>query len=245
MRVAMILMFLCVSLSSVAFAAPITTGSLIDEMIDMHRLTRFPAPAYKTVQFSSYDRRSSVPGGTDWFANSDGFGKEPIPNFEAVITPPDGDVPGEYLMCDVRGPGAIVRLWTARIAGTIRVYLDDADAPLYNGPAEEFLLHPYNRFLPGTDLTPDVLTGTFYQRNASYAPIPFAKRCRMVWVGNHAETHFYEIQMRLYDEGAEVVTFSPHDVEANAERIRRVASILANVDREWPYRSIEDTLPKA
>jgi len=243
MRVTMILLLLCVSLSPVALAAPITTGSLIDEMVDMHRLTRFPVPAYKTVQFSSYDRRSSVPGGTDWFANSDGFGKEPIPNFEAVITPPDGDAPGEYLMCDVAGPGAIVRLWTARIAGTIRVYLDDADAPLYDGPAEEFLLHPYNEFLPGTNLTPEVLAGTFYQRNASYAPIPFATRCRMVWIGNHAETHFYEIQMRLYDEGAAVVTFSPDDVEANAERIRRVASILAHVNREWPYRSTNDAVP--
>jgi len=242
MRIAVILC-LCVGLSCVSYAASITTGSLIDEMVDMHRLTRFPKPAYKTVQFSSYDRRSSVPEGKEWFANSDGFGNEQIPNFEAVIKAPEGDVPGEYLMCDVRGPGAIVRLWTARIAGTLRVYLDDADTPLYNGPAEEFSLHPYNRFLQGTDLTPEFLTGTIHQRNASYAPIPFAKRCRVVWVGNHKETHFYEIQMRTYTEEAEVVTFSPHDVETNSERIRRVASILANVDREWTYRSKETPVP--
>ncbi len=244
MRIAMVI-FLCVGFSCVASGEPITTGSLIDEMVDMHRLTRFPVPAYKTVQFSSYDRRSSVPGGRDWFANSDGFGNEPIPNFEAVIKAPEEDVPGEYLMCDVRGPGAIVRLWTARIAGTLRVYLDNADSPVYEGPAEEFLLHPYDRFLTGTDLTPEVLTGTFYQRNASYAPIPFAKRCRLVWVGNHKDTHFYEIQMRMYAKEAEVVTFSPHDVEANSQRIRRVASILANVDREWPYRSRKTPVPIA
>ena len=244
MRIVMIL-FLCVGLSCVASAEPITTATLIEEMVDMHRLTRFPVPAYRTVQFSSYDRRSSVPGGKDWFANSDGFGNEPVPNFEAVIKEPEADVPGEYLMCDVRGPGAIVRLWTARIAGKLRVYLDDVDTPLYEGPAEEFLLHPYNRFLKGTALTPEVLTGTFYQRNASYAPIPFAKRCRVVWVGNHKETHFYEIQVRMYVEKAEVVTFSPHDLKANSERIRRVASILANVDREWPYLSKKTPVPIA
>ena len=49
-----------------SFAEPITTESLIGEMTDMHRLTYFPAPAYKTVQFSSYDRRSNLPGGPAW-----------------------------------------------------------------------------------------------------------------------------------------------------------------------------------
>jgi len=112
--------------SATVVAAPITTGTLLDEMTDMHRLTRFPDPAYKTVQFSSYDHRSAVPAGPRWFDNSDGFGREPIPNFQSVLRAPEGDNPGEYLMCDVQGPGAIVRLLTARITGAIRMYLDDA-----------------------------------------------------------------------------------------------------------------------
>ena len=45
----------------------VTTGSLYEQMIDLAGLAEFPDPAYKTVQFSSYDRRSSVPGGPGWF----------------------------------------------------------------------------------------------------------------------------------------------------------------------------------
>jgi len=95
----------------------VTTGSLYSEMIDLAGLAEFPNPAYKTMQFSSYDRRSSVPGGPDWFANSDGFGGEPRPGFEAVLREPGEDSIGQYLVADVAGPGAIVPLWTAAIDG--------------------------------------------------------------------------------------------------------------------------------
>ncbi|HQI29008.1 MAG TPA: hypothetical protein PLT20_13060, partial [Sedimentisphaerales bacterium] len=87
----------------------ITTESLFQEMIDMANLARFPSPAFRTLQFSSYDRRSKLPGGPDWFANSDGFGGEPIPNFEKVLRAPDADGVGEYLIADIEGPGAVVR----------------------------------------------------------------------------------------------------------------------------------------
>ena len=217
-----------------AVAAPVTTGSLIDEMADLGRLTRFPAPAYRTIQFSSYDHRSTVPGGPHWFDNSDGFGEEPVPNFEAVIKAAEGKAPGEYLMCDVAGPGAVVRLWTAQITGTLRMWLDDRPAPVYDGPAETFFLHPYDGFWAGSGLTPGNLKGTLYQNTASYAPIPFARRCRMVWYGNPRETHFYQIQVRTYDKGTEVVSFSPGDLKDSAERIRRAVSALAHPDAQKP-----------
>ena len=102
----------------------INTGLLFEEMIDMVNLSEFPNPTYKTIQFSSYDRRSKLPGGPDWFANSDGFGGEPIPNFEEVISEPDSAGVGEYLIADIDGPGAIVRVWTAAIGGNIKMFLD-------------------------------------------------------------------------------------------------------------------------
>ena len=108
-------------LCTTAAGGAITTGILFDEMIDMHRLTRFPSPGFKTIQFSSYDRSSSVPGGKEWFANSDGFGGEPTPNFEAVIKTAEKGGTGEYLMSDVKGPGDIAGTWTAQITGSERV----------------------------------------------------------------------------------------------------------------------------
>ena len=106
--------FLCITAFTVSLhAEPVTTGTLVNEMVDMLRLTYFPDPYFKTVQFSSYDHRSIHPGGTDWFANSDGFGNEPVPNFEDIVREPDSEGIGEYQICDVKGPGAIVRVWTS------------------------------------------------------------------------------------------------------------------------------------
>ncbi len=230
---------LCVGLGCSAWGAPITTGSLIDEMTDMTALTYFPEPAYETVQFSSYDRRSSVPGGEHWFANADGFGMEPIPGFEREIRPPDGDTPGEYLICDVEGPGAIVRLWTATISGDVRVTLDDASAPLYEGPAEKFFRHPYDTFLADSAITPEVLAGSLYQRNAAYAPFPFAKRCKIVWIGNARKVHFYQVQIRKYAKETPVATFAPNDINVFADKIKKAASVLSDIEKNWTYVSQE------
>lgn len=236
MRIAPIVL-LCLSRCLSVAAGPITTTSLINEAIDMNRLTRFPAPAYDTVQFSSTDHRSIEPGGRDWYANSDGFGKEPVPNFEAVLRAPEGDGAGEYLICDVPGPGAIVRLWTARIGGTIRMYLDESETPVYDGPAEDFFLRPYNAYLSGTGLSAEDFNNALYQRNAAYTPFPFAKHCRITWEGRHDQIHFYEVQVRRYAPDAEVRTFSPDDLKMDAEIIRQPLAVLANIDEIWPYRS--------
>lgn len=224
-------------IGAAAYGEPITTGSLLREMIDLHKLADFPSPAYKTVQYSSYDHRSMLPGGPEWFANSDGFGKEPIPNFEQVIREPADGKPGEYLICDVKGPGAIVRTWTAAIRGDIRLFLDDMDKPLFDGPAEEFLYRPYEPFSKEAGIEPDFYRGSFQQNRAGYAPMPFAKRCRIVWVGNVNEIHFYQIQIRFYEPTAEVVTFSSQDVKKYAGDIREVGKVLAAPAANWKYAS--------
>ena len=164
------------------------------------------------------------PGDLGWFANSDGSG------VEAVLKEPEGNQPGEYLLAEGDGPGAIVRMWTADINGTIRVYLDGAETPVYDGPSQAFIRRPYDSYLDGSGLGPEDLDGVLYQRDASYAPIPFGKRCRIVWIGFEKDVHFYHIQFHVYTPGTEVTTFRPTDVAANAERIRRVGAAMKFAD---------------
>jgi len=228
-------LFLLAGLSVLAVNAEvgqpaITTGSLFEEMVDLTNLARFPSPAFRTVQFSSHDRRSNLPGGPNWFANSDGFGGEPVPNFEKVLRAPDAAGVGEYLIADVNGPGAIVRLWTAAISGQVRVYLDGAQNPLFEGSADDFFHRPYDRFGQMKEVDADRFRRTIYQRDASYAPIPFAKRLRAVWTGNVKEIHFYELQVRLYDPQASVVSFRPEDIQQYRETIDKVTAILSDPD---------------
>jgi hypothetical protein len=209
----------------------ITTETLFKEMIDMVGLTYFPDPPFRTVQFSSFDHRSTLPGGPDWFANSDGFGGEPIPNFEQVIREPGEDGIGEYLIADVQGPGAIVRLWTAAISGQVRFFLDDQIDPLYDGPAQDFFQKTYDSFPEIASINREFFEKTVYQRDASYTPIPFDQRMRLFWIGNLKEIHFYQVGVRLYPEGTPIQSFSPQDLATYKDSINRVISALANPDK--------------
>jgi hypothetical protein len=246
MRLAVLLSTVALTTAIVAGDAcgePITTESLVAEMIDMHNLAEFPAPAYKTVQFSSHDHRSTVPDGPDWFGNSDGFGGEPIPNFEAVLREPDKEGVGEYLVCDVKGPGAIVRTWTAAINGTIRMFLDDADTPTFEGSADEFFRNPTARYAEAAGVDSGLFAATFQQRDACYLPVPFARRCRIVWTGKVRSIHFYEVQIRCYEPDAEVKAFRAGDLKEYRKTFERVAGVLADPNGAWPYASKREALP--
>ncbi|MBN1185384.1 MAG: DUF2961 domain-containing protein [Bacteroidales bacterium] len=208
----------------------VTTGTLLQEMITLENLAEFPSPAYNTIQFSSYDRRSinqDVPG---WFDNSDGFGGESIPGFEKVLKEPDKKGIGEYLVCDVKGPGAIVRLWTAAIYGTVKLYLDDNTVPIYEGDANDFFQHTY-KVLASSDNP--LFDGTFTQYAAGYYPIPFAKRCKIIWIGNLMDLHFYHVNVRLYEEGTRVITFKTDDIKTFTKQIRQVAEVLKDPDANF------------
>jgi hypothetical protein len=209
---------------------PITTGTLLDEMTDLNRLSRLAEPKYRTVQFSSYDRRSTKPSETGWFANEDGFGNEPVPSFVQVIKPPDESGIGEYLICDVQNPGAIVRLWSAGIKGEIRLFLDDMNIPVFEGNAEDFFWNTPDAFL-GEGKETDA-SKTFRQFDAVYFPIPFARSCRMEWTGDIRDLHFYHVGVRMYDTGTRIETFTPGEIPRNAEKLKFIQSALYPANAE-------------
>ena len=222
---------------SVGCATSIHTGKLLREMTDLARLADLPQPFYKTIQFSSYDRASALPGGPGWFANNDGFGNEASPNFEAVLKEPDAEGIGEYLICDVEGPGAIVRTWTAACTGDIRLFLDGSRTPLYEGPAPEFLTCPYRPFAKQLGIDEAMLNGAFQQSMAGYCPIPFAKRCRLIWIGDVKKVHFYHVQIRRYDSSAAVKTFAPEDLKSYATDLQNTSRLLADPQGQCPATS--------
>jgi len=232
----LILLFLTLSTSCIR-AETITTESLLNDMTDMKGLSVFPEPAYKTIQFSSYDRTARIPGGPNWFANSDGFGSEPLAGFEEVLRKPHNGKAGKYLICNVEGPGAIVRTWSAggAMAGKIKMYLDDSNEPIYDGPALEFFRHPYRKFAEKLDIDDSFMDGTFLQRDACYFPVAFAKRCKVLWFGDKKQIHFYHLQIRKYDKNTKVKTFDSNDFRDNLSKIKDTAKILSNPLDNYQY----------
>ncbi|MBN1185399.1 MAG: DUF2961 domain-containing protein [Bacteroidales bacterium] len=225
-------------LSSLRINAQVTTGTLINEMINLKNLAEYPSPSYNTIQFSSYDRRSTFPDAPGWFENSDGFGGELIPGFEKVLKEPGENGIGEYLICDVEGPGAIVRLWTAAINGNIRMYLDGQSKPVYDGDATSFFTKTYYAIAPKTTID---LNGSFTQNMAGYYPIPFEKRCKIIWEGDIKGLHFYHVNIRQYEKGTRLTTFKSADIKAYSKEIENAEKILSDPDNNLVTVNAEPT----
>jgi hypothetical protein len=230
--------FLCVLTAGAQAAEPsataVTTGTILEEMTDLARLARWPDPAYRTVQFSSYDRRSATSEAPGWFSNADGFGGEPVPAFQKVLREPRDGKPGLYLLAEVRGPGAIVRGWSAGMAGVLRVYLDPAASAgdrgegikIWEGPGYDFLARRSAHYLKLAGVELDA-KDAFTQEDADYLPVPFARGLRVTWEGNLNEIHFYHLQVRLYSRAAVVRTFDPKDIKTFQTQARAaVAGLL-------------------
>ena len=206
----------------------VTTENLIDEMTDLSRMTNLPEPWYKTVQFSSYDRRSissSLPG---WFSNSDGFGNEPQPGFVEILKEPDAEGQGEYLICDIKGPGAILRFWTAGISGKVRLFIDDPVSPVFEGDASKLFWNPLAA-LTGQEADSS-FQKAYRQFDACYLPVPFSGSCRMEWIGNLKKTHFYHVGVRLYAPGTDVKSWRDADPEIIRMKLEQVREHFNNPD---------------
>ncbi len=218
--------------SPLASAQTVTTGSLLNQMTDYATLARFPEPAYRTIQFSSYDRRSISTETPGWFTNADGFGGEPIPAFLKVLRDAPKDQPGLYLLADVTGPGAIVRGWSAGMGGILRVYLDPTEssdgALIFQGPAYDFLARrtPHYIKLAGLELDSK---NAISQEDSDYLPIPFANGLKVTWEGKLNELHFYHLQVRLYPKDTPVQSFIPNtDLKTFESQLRAAVAGLLN-----------------
>ena len=111
-------------------APDVNVKSLLPEMTDLARLAHRASPTYTMAQASSYDRNSKAPGDEAWFANAD-YG-------QYDRTEQHGDRT-EYVMADLKGPGAVVRIWSANPSGTIRFYFDGEATPRFSAKMADLL----------------------------------------------------------------------------------------------------------
>jgi hypothetical protein len=226
---------------SPSFAAPaarpgeITAATLLDELVDVGRLARLPSPAYRARFASSYDRRSVNPGdAAGWFANDDWASAERA-NYLRVEARSGRN---EYVLLDAKGPGAIVRLWSASPAGTLRIYFDDEERPTVEEPFEEFI--------GGTGSMPAPFAYVAARGYNSYFPLPFRRACKITIdslvarepsSGRELPKVYYQIQYREYPESSakDVRTYRAVDAESVKSNAR-----VSRIFNE-PFRTYEAT----
>jgi hypothetical protein len=129
----------------------------------------------------------------------------------------DGDT---ALLADLKGPGAIVRIWSTDVlkvgdhlssvpTGTLKIYIDDNPVPVINLPFGDLFKGKVPPFM--APLT--TINGAAYY---TYLPIPYAKHCRITV--DKPDQLFYQIDSIHFPDGTKVRPFAlpltPDDNEA-------------------------------
>ena len=209
---------------TVAAEPPVTLRSLLEELIDVDHVARWPRPEFTCKQASSYDRASTTPDDPKtWFANGD---QNQFIRSEQV----DGRT--EKVMLDAEGPGAVVRFWITsgnEKKGAIRIYLDGAATPTVTVPSYDFTNNdalpagkPLLTSHPGAE--PNGRGG-----NTLFLPIPYARHCKITWEeGEKSGARYYQINYRTYAPGTMVETYSPAALEAAKQLREQVNETLAD-----------------
>lgn len=166
-------------------------------MMDLEWLTRLPDPAFLAAQASSYDRRSK-PGG-DMFANGD---------FGQFVREEQIGARKEFVLADLKGPGAVTRIWSANPSGTLRMYFDGEPSPRLVTPMKDFLR---GKVAPWTN-------AFAYEASRGcniYFPFPYAKSLKITvdesdGIGK-ARGLYYHVNYRTYSAGTPTESYNPTD----------------------------------
>jgi hypothetical protein len=206
----------------------ISVLTLLGETADLAHLARLPRARFAAGQAASTDRRSRSPDdGESWFANDD-FVTDTQANLVRVEAQPDGGK--RYVLLDARGPGAIVRIWTATPVGTLRIMIDDQPRPALEAPMAALLRGDVPPFV-----TP--LAHVTARGHNLYFPIPYRTRCLVTtdeivspdpFTGKPIAKLYYQIGYRTYDsaQAGNVRPFSADELTRGAHALHRAATRL-------------------
>ena len=205
-----------------AQASPVTLDSLLGELTSNDARARWPEPAFKVRQASSYDRKRTAPDKPDWFANNDGSN---------YIRTEEHHGHRELVMMDADGPGAIVRFFftnNGNLDNHIRVYLDGAEEPTLDWPSSDLLQDGLGVGRPL--LSPH--SAPFGHGGATlYLPIPYARHRKTTFEEkdpNQRGGRYYHIDYRTYSTGTAVETFSESVLNHARKKIADVNRCLAH-----------------
>ncbi len=207
--------------------------SLLAEMVDPTVVARVPAPAYRCLQMSSYNRESVRRDAPGWFADSDGTG---------FIRTEETGGRTEWVLMEHEGPGCLTKMWTPafymslrdRTGPALRIYLDGAPSPVID---ENFIA-----LVTGRGSLPPPLAAPTARAGDSYFPIPFGKSCKVTLTGR---PFYFIINYRAYAPGTEVETYGGEARTKNARAVNDAGRALIEA-APWPCpRTIEAELELA
>jgi hypothetical protein len=205
----------------------ITFESLLNEMVSMEEMARYPVTYYTCRQESSHDRRSVSPDAPNWFANGDGYDGG---NFIRIDTI-DGRI--EKVMLDESGPGVITRFWITSLdrQPVLRFYFDGAKEPQFVIPAYDMMQTGVAGAGKGLVIPHTSYSGDGSGGSTSFLPIPYAHGCRItveIPAKVDKQPRYYQINYRRYESTAKIETFSKEIARRAQKKIEEVNRLLLN-----------------
>ncbi|MBL1149644.1 MAG: DUF2961 domain-containing protein [Armatimonadetes bacterium] len=220
----LLVLLLCASAGQ---AQSVNVRTLLKEMADLDRLSALPSPRYVTRQASSYDPAAKGPN-ENWFANRDHG------NFVRVERRTGRN---EYVLADLQGPGAVVRIWTANPQGNLRIYVDGAEMPEIVTSFEDITSGKHPDFAPP-------FSGRRSMGANLYYPIPYSKSIKITVddVNANPASLYYHVNYRIYESGTAVDSFKRADVKDAAILANSIANKLTSprVERFVKDRVVAD-----
>jgi hypothetical protein len=199
----------------------ISVRTLLREMVDLRAISRLPDPPYVAKAASSYDRRSTSSRDSEgWFANDD-WASATRPNYLRVE---ERAGRREYVLMDASGPGALVRIWSASPAGTLRFYFD--------GETKPEIEVPFDALLTAKGPIPEPFAYVAAKGFNAYFPLPFRSGLKVTmdslvaknpWQEGMFERIYYHLSYRSFEK----------DVASRVRTYRRseLASMLGDVEK--------------
>lgn len=167
----------------------VNVDSILAEMADLRRLAHRSDPFYTYRQWTSYDRNMDK----DPFANGDAG---------QFLRDETNDGRKERVMADAKGPGAMVRLWSANPVGTLRFYFDGETTPRMTVDMAELLTGK-------NPLFPAPFSYVASEGCNLFFPMPYAKGLKVTWEGPSDKAIYYAVGTRTYASGTRVTTYTP------------------------------------
>lgn len=211
-----------------AAAQTVSFESLLRELVDRDAILKYPNPAYTAKQAASGDPKSTSPSdAATWFANDDQN------HFVRIDDNPAVDGGKEYVLLDVEGPGAIVRIWSANPPEntTLRIYTDGSTTPALEVPMQNFM--------NGRWKVAEPLSSLKARGYSSYIPLPYAKHVK---VTTDKDKFYYHINYRTYPAGTPVQSITLADFDKSKSLIDEVQAGL--LDPRRPFLDPKEGLTK-
>ncbi len=192
----------------------VDVDTILREMTDLRLLAQRPDPWYRYRQWTSYDRNMA----NDPYANGDAG---------QFLRTEEHDGRQERVMADAKGPGAMVRLWSANPVGTIRFYFDGETKPRIETDMAALLSGKNPMF-------PEPFSYMASRGANLYFPMPYAQGLKVTWEGPSDVAIYYAVGTREYMPGTRVTTFVPASLGKAQRAIDAAARGLVPVTPNAP-----------